>query len=143
MANLTLIHATAVAYQGQAALILGASGSGKSALALQLIALGCTLVADDQVALAAPPVGVMVSRPEGLPAKIEARGVGLLSAPMAEQARLRLCVDMDDVETQRLPEERYRDVLGHDIKVIRKSETPHFPAAILLYLKAVPESQQV
>ena len=41
------VHGTTVARAGRAVLILGASGTGKSALALQMIALGARLVADD------------------------------------------------------------------------------------------------
>ena len=43
-----ILHATCVAVDGRGLLILGPSGSGKSALALQLIALGAQLVADDR-----------------------------------------------------------------------------------------------
>ena len=35
-----ILHATTVAHHGRALVILGASGAGKSSLALQLIALG-------------------------------------------------------------------------------------------------------
>ena len=43
-----LLHATAVAIDGRAVLLRGASGSGKSDLALRLIDAGARLVADDQ-----------------------------------------------------------------------------------------------
>ena len=43
-----LVHATAVAIDGQAVLLRGPSGSGKSDLALRLIDAGARLVADDQ-----------------------------------------------------------------------------------------------
>ena len=45
------VHASCVAVQGRGVLIRGASGAGKSALALQLMALGAKLVADDQTIL--------------------------------------------------------------------------------------------
>lgn len=140
MAADTLIHGSAVAIDGYAVLILGAAGSGKSSLALQLIAYGCSLVADDQVALIHQADGVVVSRPDSLPEMIEARGVGLLHAPMAEPARLVLCVNMDEEENARLPEEQQRDFQGHAIKVINKAHGSHFPAAILLYLRSQAES---
>ena len=42
-----LVHATAVAIEGEAVLLRGASGAGKSDLALRLIDGGARLVADD------------------------------------------------------------------------------------------------
>ena len=45
------LHASAVAIEGRAVLITGPSGSGKSGLALDIIALGARLVADDGVIL--------------------------------------------------------------------------------------------
>ena len=47
----TIVHASCVARDGRAVLIRGASGSGKSGLALQLMALGAGLVADDRTRL--------------------------------------------------------------------------------------------
>ena len=43
-----IMHASCVAVQGKGVLILGPSGAGKSSLALQLMALGADLVADDR-----------------------------------------------------------------------------------------------
>ena len=43
-----LVHATTIDIAGLGVLVMGASGSGKSDLALRLIAAGALLVADDQ-----------------------------------------------------------------------------------------------
>ena len=48
-----MLHATTVALAGQGVLILGPSGSGKSGLALQLMAMGAELVADDRTIVTA------------------------------------------------------------------------------------------
>ena len=48
---MTLLHATAISINGQAVLLIGPPGSGKSDLALRLIDRGALLIADDQVAL--------------------------------------------------------------------------------------------
>jgi hypothetical protein len=45
------LHASAVAVDGRALLLLGTSGAGKSSVALQLTARGATFVADDVTAL--------------------------------------------------------------------------------------------
>jgi len=130
-----LIHGTAVAVEGAGLLITGASGAGKSSLAVQLIALGAGLIADDQVALSKSAEKVILSKPSGLPAAIEARGIGLLGAPMLSSAPLRAVVDLDVTEEARLPAPRHRDIVGVQIKVIAHAPSPHFPAALLLYLK--------
>ncbi|MFZ9950137.1 MAG: HPr kinase/phosphorylase, partial [Gemmobacter sp.] len=62
-----LLHASCVAFAGRGVLILGPSGSGKSGLALGLIALGAGLVADDAVLIAPEGEGVRAARPPGLP----------------------------------------------------------------------------
>ena len=46
-----IMHATCVDINGSGVLIVGCSGSGKSSLAINLLALGSTLVADDQCEL--------------------------------------------------------------------------------------------
>jgi HPr kinase/phosphorylase len=130
-----IIHASAVAFGPRAVAIRGASGTGKSGLALQLIALGCDLIADDRVSLRLEASAVIASRPEGLPAKIEARGVGLLDVPMSPEARLCLVIDMDQEETARMPAPLETQLLGVPVKLLRNVNAPHFPAAVLHYLR--------
>ena len=48
-ADRLVVHGSAVTFAGRGVLILGRSGSGKSALALALRAAGGALVADDRV----------------------------------------------------------------------------------------------
>jgi HPr kinase/phosphorylase len=120
---------------GHGALIRGVSGSGKSGLALQLIALGASLVADDRTEAGRIPDGVGLTAPETLRGKIEARGIGLLPAPTVGFAKLTLVVDMDHTEDDRLPPWRQTTILGQSFPIVRKSEAAHFPAAILLYLQ--------
>ena len=118
-----------------AALIIGASGSGKSALALQMIALGAGLVADDRTILRRRDGAVIASCPSAIRGQIEARGVGILAANPVSTARLCLVVDMGAEETERLPDPLEMQVLGITLPLIRKSGAGHFPAAVLLYLQ--------
>ena len=129
------LHASCVAVDGQAALIRGRAGSGKSSLALQLIALGAALVADDRTRLTSRD-GIPVARaPDRLQGCIEARGVGILTVPWLASAPVRLVVDMDRTETDRLPQDRHARLLDTDLPLFHKVESPHFAAAVLLYLR--------
>ncbi|MDM8166296.1 HPr kinase/phosphorylase [Roseovarius sp.] len=130
----TIVHASCVARDGRAVLIRGASGSGKSGLALQLMALGAGLVADDRTRLWREGDTLMADAPPAIRGWIEAREVGILTAPPAGPAPVALVIDMDETETDRLPEHRTVTLLGADIPLARKSELTHFPAAILTYL---------
>ncbi len=132
-APLTL-HATSVAVAGRGLLILGPSGSGKSALALQMIALGARLVADDRTRLQPDGNEVMLSCPPALSGLIEARGLGLLRTPAHPPCPLALVADLGAPETARLPEERGITLLGRDFPLVGGVEGPHFPAAMMLHL---------
>lgn len=130
-----IIHAGCVALGNRGVLILGASGTGKSALALQLMAIGCELVSDDRTALAARGDVVVAAAPLHIRGQIEARGVGILNAPARAAARLALVVDLDEAEGARLPPMRTYTLLGVELPLLHRVESPHFPAAILQYLK--------
>ncbi|MFN3294129.1 MAG: HPr kinase/phosphorylase [Gemmobacter sp.] len=129
------LHASCVAFGDAGVLILGPSGAGKSALALQLMALGAALVADDRVALRPDGTGgLRAAAPPGLPPLIEARGIGLLRATLQPEARVMLAVDLGQAETRRLPPQR--QLLLHDVAVplVLGPVTGHFPAAIRHYI---------
>ena len=130
------LHASAVALDGRALLILGASGTGKSALALQLMAHGARLIADDGVVLTRDGDRLVAAAPDPIRGLVEARGVGLLNADPAPPTPVALVADLDRTETQRLPPRRTRRLVSLDIDCVHKSDSPHFPAALLQYLRA-------
>lgn len=130
-----MIHATSLALNGQGVLLIGPSGSGKSALGLQLMAFGAQLVADDQTVLSMQDGALVARAPAQIRGMIEARGVGLLAAQTAPGAPVRLVVDMAQDETERLPPKRHIVLLGQKITLLHKVAHGHFPAAILQYLK--------
>lgn len=130
------VHATAVAIDGLGVLIDGASGAGKSTLALQLIALGATLISDDLVLIKPGPEDwPILHHPGPYPGVIEARGVGLVNVPHQPQAPLSLIVDLDRTETTRLPKRRQKTVLGHDIDALSRVDSPAFASTIALVAK--------
>lgn len=107
------IHATAVAFRGRAVLLRGPSGSGKSDLALRLIARGWHLVADDRCNVRAEGGRLWVSAPPVLYGLIEARGVGIVRLPARARARVALLADlMPAARVPRLPKPAVRRILG-------------------------------
>lgn len=130
-----VLHASCVVLNARAVLICGVSGSGKSGLALQLMALGADLVADDRTRLWRQGAELMADAPATLRGRIEAREVGILSATAAGPAAVALIVDMDAVENDRLPPRRGMSLLGVELPLVRKSSLSHFPAAIVAYLR--------
>jgi RNase adaptor protein for sRNA GlmZ degradation len=134
----TLLHATTVALDGRAVLIRGAAGSGKSGLALQLIALGAQLVADDGTRVVREGGRLWASCPAPIRGLIEARGSGILRLPSAPRAELALVVDMSDVAAQRLPEPASCDILGVALPLLPRADGPHFAAAVAGALRFGP-----
>ena len=131
------IHANAVSFAGLGVLILGPSASGKSSLSLQLMAYGALLISDDIVHLDWVGSNIMLSRPREVsePGQIEARGLGILVASLAEPTKLNLCIDLCHVETERLPDPISLEIDEVSVPCIQKVENPAFPAMILQYLK--------
>ncbi len=130
------LHASAVAVAGKGVLILGASGTGKSALALQLMAYGAQLVSDDQTVIRDVDGWPVACSPDEIRGAIEARGIGLLAAEALPSARIALAVDMDKTESERLPPERSFALPGRPVVLLHKLESLYFAAAILQYIKA-------
>ena len=105
------VHATAVALGGRCVLLLGASGAGKSDLALRLIDRGWRLVADDHVVLAQEKGVLWASAPPQLAGLIEVRGVGIVPEPALARAPVVLALDLA-TSPDRLPDPARRDLAG-------------------------------
>ncbi len=114
---------------------MGASGSGKSSLALQLMAYGAELVADDQVILTQDK-GLLAAAVPSLAGLIEARGLGILKADATPVVRLALAIDMDTSEVDRVPPARQITILGQTLPLLHKVEGIHFAPAVLQFLRA-------
>lgn len=112
------IDGVAVSIDGQAVLLRGPSGSGRSDLALRLIDEGAKLISDEQVELHRDGerllIGVPEAMPEGLKGYIEARGLGLVQVPHVDTPQqLAWIVDMADrAEIDRLPAAESAEYLG-------------------------------
>ena len=109
------VHATCVAVGDRGFLIRGPSGSGKSRLALELIALGARLVADDIVMLSRRAGSLVATAPDRLDGLIEARGIGLLCLPPAGPTAVAAALDLVTAQPVRLPARRHEVLLGATI----------------------------
>ena len=92
------MHGSCVSRDGQAVLLLGPPGVGKSDLVLRLLGRGFELVADDQVDIS----DGHVTAPAALAGLLEVRGLGIMRLPHAETARLALVADLSE-RAERLP----------------------------------------
>jgi HPr kinase/phosphorylase len=101
----SVIHASAVLLQEGAVLLLGPSGSGKSDLALRLIALGAKLIADDQTRLFRDDGTLFAAAPDAISGLLEMRGAGIIRIDAAPPSPVLLAVELRR-EVPRLPEPR-------------------------------------
>lgn len=135
----------------KAVLIRGASGSGKSDLALRCIALAplahiplrAELVADDQVCLTSKGAGIEVSPPATIAGKIEVRGLGILTLPYRPTARLALVVDLAaPADVARYPlDPMSAEYLGMAFPLVRLAAfESSAPVKLILALDAAPRA---
>lgn len=143
-----IVHATAIAVDGRAALLFGASGSGKSDLALRSIVtvarLGGRLVtpelvADDQVEITRDGGHLVCRPPTTLAGRIEVRGLGIVDVPHVTVARVALAVIIDGPPAERMPAPATRQILGMEVPEIRLSPfEASAPMKLLLALQQAP-----
>jgi len=113
-------HGTCVAIEGEAVLLRGKPGSGKSDLALRLIDGGALLVADDQTELSRDAGGILARGPAAIVGRLEVRGIGILPCPSVASAPLRLVVDLVPArEVERLPEAQSCSYLDVSLPLVR------------------------
>jgi serine kinase of HPr protein (carbohydrate metabolism regulator) len=104
------IHASAVLVGARAVLIQGASGSGKSRLALALLNAAhqgllpfARLVADDRAHVEAAHGRLMVRPAPALEGLIEVRGLGIRRVPYEQLATVGFVVELGTTDAERLP----------------------------------------
>ena len=140
MTDPVLMHASCVAVSGRGVLICGPSGSGKSALALTLLAHGADLVADDQTELTLENGRLVAQCPPRLSGMIEARGVGILTSKPAGSAEITLVADLAEAEPDRLPARRKITLLGTELDLVLGRGNPHLAASVMCYLKGARQA---
>lgn len=109
-----LVHATSVvlgasarpfgAAEEFAVLLLGDTGSGKSDVALRLIAAGATLISDDQTSLSSDQNFLFAETAPNIAGQMEVRGIGIVTLNWATRAPVALAVELNPAATpERLP----------------------------------------
>jgi serine kinase of HPr protein (carbohydrate metabolism regulator) len=142
------LHASAVQLAGRGVIILGASGSGKSALTLELMrealrgGFQASLIADDRVNLLLIKGSLFASPPASLAGLIEVRGSGIHRTGYAASAQLHLAAELvAESQAQRMPPESPR-LIAHDAKlpclVLPGAHTGACVRAILAHLGLFP-----
>jgi serine kinase of HPr protein (carbohydrate metabolism regulator) len=143
VSSATQIHATCVEVAGAGVLLLGASGTGKSDLALRLIDRGARLVADDRTDLLRREGELYASAPEPIAGRIEVRGLGILAVPSVAEVRVRLAIELvPAAQVERLPEGRARDFLGVAVPLLALDPFAASSAAkVRIAARQIPGSQ--
>lgn len=115
-----ILHAglvsTYVAGAWRGVLIEGASGTGKSDLALRLLDQGFRLVADDRVLLWACDGALYGRSPDSLANLIEVRGLGICAEPALPFSRIVLAARCEPAE--RLPDPAFGVYVGLSVPVV-------------------------
>ncbi len=112
------IHASCISIGGQGVLIIGASGAGKSDLALRLIDRGAALISDDYTLVRAEDGHVVASPPSTIAGKMEIRGVGIVEMTYGAATRVALVVTLGG-EVERLPDpEKTYQVAGINLATL-------------------------
>ena len=131
-----LIHASSVAINDSAVLLVGEAGVGKSDVALRLIDAGAVLIADDQTILTQDNNVLMASSPTSIKGLIEVRHVGLLRMPSVPATPVALYVELvpPDENLERLPDDEF---ITLETISIRKLRLPAYAASTPAKIRAV------
>jgi serine kinase of HPr protein (carbohydrate metabolism regulator) len=129
MAKRPTVHACAVLVGARALLIRGPAGSGKSQLALKLIAAAqsgllpfARLVADDRIRLEPRHERLLAHAPDTLAGLIEVRGLGIRQLPHEPVAVVGGVIDLAAPDVERLPVQAEVEVEGIKLVQLRIAE---------------------
>jgi serine kinase of HPr protein (carbohydrate metabolism regulator) len=117
---MSFIHqASCVAIEERALLIEGASGSGKSSLALALIDRGAILISDDAVSLEPAQGRLLASPAPNIVGLLEIRNLGLLEFPTLREVPVSLVVKLDPAAERYIEAPETVELGGVSIPLIR------------------------
>jgi HPr kinase/phosphorylase len=144
------VHACAVLVGARALLIRGPAGSGKSQLALKLIAAAqsgllpfARLVADDRIRLE-PCHGRLLARaPDTLAGLIEVRGLGIRELPHESVALIGGVIDLAAPDAERLPERSEAEVAGIKLPQLKIAKGSDPYPSVLAWLTSKSADDQL
>lgn len=134
-------HATCIDVDGTGVLLWGASGSGKSDLALRLIDGGARLVADDYTELEARDGKLVAHAPETIKGAFEVRGLGILRLESDDSCAVGLAVSLvrpDKVERTPEPAEAHWEGIAVPLIHLAPFEASA-PAKVRMAVRTVTE----
>ena len=112
------LHASCVASNGRAVLIVGPSGSGKSDLALRMLDRGFSLVSDDRTVVQKEGARLIASAPATIRGKLEIRGIGIVDIESIDDVPVALIVELS-TDLQRMPDDgRERQIMGAAVPLV-------------------------
>jgi len=118
---MTALQATCVAFGTRGLVIEGASGAGKSSLALSLIDRGATLVGDDGILVEVDGTHLIASPHPNTRGLLEVRNLGIVEYPVSDNARLCLVVRLDEDAPRYIDEAQHTTIEGADLPMVRIS----------------------
>lgn len=147
MTQHTTVQGSLVAVHDVGVLIRGASGSGKSLTALNLVGRGHQFVADELVRVTLGPAGKLVGEPLEEEVRIEIRGLGIFKVealfPGAVRAStpIDFVVHLDAYDPSRdsgrvVPEMSQTSILGHHLETVRLPLPQRMDPAVVIELLA-------
>ena len=114
------IHATCISINKKGVLFLGKSGSGKSDMALRLIASQrAKLVADDRVEVWAQKKRLKAKAPAQIRGLLEIRNVGIVKVKALSSVFIDLVVELTDDKLERMPKESFYEIENIKIPLIQ------------------------
>ncbi|PCD03563.1 aldolase [Sphingomonas spermidinifaciens] len=135
------LHASCVAINGRAVLIVGRSGAGKSDLALRLIDRGAQLVSDDYTILRRSGGTLLAAPPANIAGRIEVRGIGIVEMPHVADVPVALILSIEAEPDRMPPAPELRRIAGIDVPcgAVAALE-PSAPIKVELALARTPAS---
>ena len=116
------IHTTCININNKGILLMGASGSGKSDLALRMIKhAGAILVSDDRTDIEIKNGKVYGKTPHTIAGLLEVRGIGIQKVPHVEEVEIKLVVELKKTyqEIARLPQAEFYDFEGVKLPLLK------------------------
>jgi HPr kinase/phosphorylase len=150
MTKSATVHASAVLVGARAVLIRGASGTGKSRLALDLIAAAnsgrvpfARLVGDDRVHLESAGGRLIVRPAEQLAGLIELRGAGIRRLDHEASAVVGLVVDLDAADAERVPDKTETEIDGVTLPRLAVAQGAAALPGVLALLTSMPSGGEL